>query len=131
MVDGVETPVPNAKVAISRAIIGFEGATPKFGSVEVSTDKNGCYAVVPADFVAGSVPLTSTDPKCPDVIPGLPPRETIKPILDPSNKPASLVARPVVIRVLGDNLIQEFAPVGTVRSGAPTRTRSRRWTRSS
>ena len=102
VVDGVESPVPNAKVAISRAIIGFDGATPKFGSVEVSTDENGCFAVVPADFVTGSVPLTSADPECPEVVPGIPPRETIKPILDPSNNPASLVARPVVIKVSGE-----------------------------
>jgi hypothetical protein len=113
VVDGVESPVPNAKVAISRAIIGFDGAAPQFGSVEVSTDENGCYAVVPAGFVPGSVDLRSPD--CPTpVVPGVPPRpETIKPILDPSNHPASLVARPVVIKVSGP-LIQDFDPVGTV-----------------
>jgi hypothetical protein len=53
-------PVVNAKVTIT-GTIGFNGSTPVSGSVDVTTDAQGCYAIVPAGWKSGTTDLTTPD----------------------------------------------------------------------
>jgi hypothetical protein len=59
-------PVSGAVVTIS-GTIGYNGSTPVSGSVNVTTDAHGCYAIVPAGWSAASGQNLTT-PDCPQPV---------------------------------------------------------------
>lgn len=66
VVDGVEKPLGGVTVTLS-GTVGFVGQDPVPGTVTITTDARGCYAVVPPEWNANSGPaLTSTD--CPTAV---------------------------------------------------------------
>jgi len=106
-IDGKILPVVDASVTVS-GVVKFNGRTPVTGTATVVTNRDGCYAVVPADW--GDTPVPAA-PDCPTA--------TITPVPGESNPvgvlvtgsdavPAdelsSLVTRPVTLTVVERNL---------------------------
>ena len=121
VVAGVETPVFDATVTITRAVYGYDGAVPSLGTATVHTDNNGCFAIVPTKAGAGDPPLTSPDCPTPITI-----SSAIDSVRDASNNEVALVARRIVVNIEGDAIITYDSP-GTVpvQGDGPVKTLSK------
>ncbi len=109
-VDGTTQDVPNAVVQVT-GIVGFNGRNSVSGTVSVTTDSNGCYAIIPADW-SGKFPLKSAD--CPTSVTG----RSVVTIQGSSGSQQSLVALPLSINVaqLGQKT-QSYSATGVVITG--------------
>ncbi len=109
-IDGAAVDVAGAKVTIT-GVVGFAGRSPVTGTVTVTTDANGCYAIIPVGW------NLATDPKlaggdCAGVAPGSVGKMTVS----GTTTPASLVALPISVNVV-DSRVQSFTATGVLITG--------------
>ncbi|SDO43269.1 Carboxypeptidase regulatory-like domain-containing protein [Nakamurella panacisegetis] len=106
-VDGEVRPVKDAPVQVS-GIVSFSGRTSVSGSTTVTTDSNGCYAIIPASGWTGTA-LKSDD--CPTAVAA---GSTAK-VTNTDGSPASLIALPLGISIAAQGQkTQSYSATGVV-----------------
>ena len=100
-VDGEIRNVAGARVTIG-GVVSFSGRNPVSGTATVITDANGCYAIIPADWTAGSprFPLQTGD--CPVPVTNV--KAIGKLVVAGASAPSSIVALPVSVTVINSGI---------------------------
>ena len=120
-VDGSTVPVSGAVVTI-QGITGFTGTAPEMGTVAVTADDNGCFAIVPAAWTPADGP-TPDGGGCPTIGAGQAPGPDGSPPaigkVTHGSSTASLVALPVDISVARADSRTEAYQAADVLISAP------------
>lgn len=102
-VDGQARDVRGAVVTVS-GVVGFNGRTPVSGSVTVTTDAHGCYAILPVGWpTVGAPALTGGD--CHSVVSDPAAIGVMTTTVTATPSPASLIALPVTVGIARNDTV--------------------------